>query len=346
MLAAGVDAAMVYCVDLFGAGADALLADAVLVAISPIAADSGKPVVASIIGRDGRPPTSGPQMVPNFRFPEVCATVLARAAERREWLARPLGQQPAYRDVDAAAARALAAAALERDGGAQPGAWLATRDAEALVATHGVDVIASVHAADVSGAVDAAAAIGGPIALKADLPPPADAGDVDAVLLGLAGESAIEAGWRELEHRVSVAGRQWRGAIVQPLARPGADVLVGAFTDPDLGPVMAVGLGGRQAGPGHTAAFSVLPATDVEADELIDSAEGVSMLLEGFRGAAKLDRDALCELVLRFALLVRSVPELTEADLNPVRCTASGCVVLDLRVRVGEHRAPERVKTW
>ena len=133
---------------------------------------------------------------------------------------------------------------------------------------------------------------------------------------------------------------------MQPLVRPGADVLVGVVTDPDLGPVMAVGLGGRQAGLGRTAAFSVLPATDVEADELIDGSEGVSMLLDGFRGAPKLDRAALSELVLRFALLVRTVPELSEADLNPVRCTASGCVVLDLRVRIGQHRAPERVKTW
>ena len=38
-------------------------------------------------------------------------------------------------------------------------------------------------------------------------------------------------------------------AIIQRLPAPGgSDVLVGAVSDPDLGPVLAVGLGGRQAG--------------------------------------------------------------------------------------------------
>ena len=136
------------------------------------------------------------------------------------------------------------------------------------------------------------------------------------------------------------------GAIVQPLVAPGADVLVGAFSDPDLGSVMAVGLGGRQAGLAETVAFRVPPATDVEADELIDSSGGVATQLDGFRGAAALDREALRELILRFALLLREVPEVVEADLNPVRCTTNGCVVLDMRMRIERRRPIERVKTW
>jgi hypothetical protein len=86
--------------------------------------------------------------------------------------------------------------------------------------------------------------------------------------------------------------------------------------------------------------------TDAEADELIDSAEGVATELDGFRGSALLDREALRELILRFTLLLSAVPEVVEADLNPVRCMTSGCVVLDMRLRI-EHRHPvERVKTW
>ena len=110
------------------------------------------------------------------------------------------------------------------------------------------------------GAVAAAKEIGGPVALKADFAAPAHASEIDAVLLGLEGESAVRSGWRELERRVQTAGREWTGAIVQRLVVPGADVLVGAFSDPDLGSVIAVGLGGRQAGLGETAA--VPPAAD------------------------------------------------------------------------------------
>lgn len=336
----GVDAAMVHYIDTFGGDPEAVLAE-----VSRLAAERGKPVVASVLGKDGRPPMSGPKIVPNFRFPETCATVLSRAADRRDWLSRPLGQRPIYDDVDVPAARGLADSGLEPDGG-PAGSWLPVADAEALLRSHGIIFVASVRVVDLDQAVAAAAEIGGPVALKADFPPPADAGDIDAVLLGLEGDAAVRSGWRQLEQRVSLAGRAWTGAIVQPLVGPGADVLVGAVSDPDLGPVMAVGLGGRQAGLGAGAAFSVVPSTDVEAEELIDAAEGVVRLLEGFRGGAKLDRPALRDLVLRFGLLLHNVPELVEADLNPVRCMSNGCVVLDTRVRIGRHRARERVKTW
>jgi acyl-CoA synthetase (NDP forming) len=297
-----------------------------------------------VLRSDGQLPTRTGLGVPNFLFPESCAAVLARAAERREWLSRPLGEPPHYPDLDGPAARALIASFLDR----QPaGGWLSLDEAEALLATHGIPVAASHHCRDVERAVVVAAEIGAPVALKADFVAPAHASDIDAVMLGLEDASAVRSGWRELERRVHAAGREWIGAIVQRLVAPGgADVLVGAIGDPDLGPVLAVGFGGRRAGLGRTAAFRLLPVTDAETDELIDSAEGVATQLDGFRGSAVLDREALRELMLRFSLLLRELPEVVETDLNPVRCMTNGCVVLDMRLRIEPRRPVERVKTW
>jgi hypothetical protein len=112
---------------------------------------------------------------------------------------------------------------------------------------------------------------------------------------------------------------KWIGAILQRLITSGgADVLVGAVADPDLGPVLAVGLGGRQAGLGRGAAFRLLPETDAEANELIDSAKGVAAQLDGFRGSALLDRQALRELILRFALLLRQARDLAVLSPNVI----------------------------
>jgi len=97
--------------------------------------------------------------------------------------------------------------------------------------------------------------------------------------------------------------------------------------------VLALSHGGHRAGLGRGAAFRLLPVTDTEADELIDSAEGVATELDGFRGSPLLDRAALRELILRFTLLLTEVPEVVEADLNPVPCVTNGCVVLDTRLR-------------
>jgi hypothetical protein len=68
--------------------------------------------------------------------------------------------------------------------------------------------------------------------------------------------------------------------------------------------------------------------------------------MNGLRGSAPLDREALSELILRFTLLLAEVPEVVEADLNPVRCMTSGCLVLDMRLRIEHRRPTDRVKTW
>jgi len=336
---AGTDALMVFYIEFYDGDPEA-----VLDAVAAVSEGQPKPVVASVLRSDGRLPARREVGVPNFLFPESCAAVLARAAERREWLSRPLGEPPRYRDLDGAAARAVIASFLDRE---PAGGWLSLAESQALLATHGIPVVVSHRCRDLKRAVAVAAEIDGPVALKADFAAPAHSSDIDAVLLGLDGEVAVRSGWRELERRVRAAGREWIGAILQRQIAPGGtDVLVGAVSDPDLGQVLAVGLGGRQAGLGQTTACRLTPVTDADADELIDSAEGVVTELDGFRGSAPLDRQALRDLILRFALLLREIPEVVEADLNPVRCMTDGCVVLDMRLRV-QHRHPvERIKTW
>jgi acetate---CoA ligase (ADP-forming) len=335
---AGIDALMVCYVDRLEGDPQG-----VLDAISAASSGHAKPVVTSVVRSDGRLPASTDVGVPNYLFPESCVAVLARAAERRAWLSRPLGERPDYSDLDGTAARALIASFLDH----QPtGGWLSLADAELLLATHQIPVAVSYRCQQLERALSVAQEIDGPLALKADVTAPAHASEIDAVLLGLEGEEDMKSGWRALERRVQTAGREWTGAIAQRLLAPGADVLVGAFRDPDLGPVIALGLGGRQAGLGETVACRLPPETDVEADELIDSCHGIAIELDGFRGAAPLDRAALRELILRFALLLAKAPEIVEADLNPVRCTTDSSVVLDTRVRIERRRPAKRGKTW
>jgi acetate---CoA ligase (ADP-forming) len=334
----GVDALMVHYVDHHDGHPEA-----VLDAICAVSQGRSKPVVASVVRSDGRLPSRTDPGVPNFLFPDSCAAVLARAAERRAWLSRPLGVAPRYCGLDGTAARALVSGLLDRE---PAGGWLSLGDAEALLATHAIPVVPSQRCRDLDGAVAAAQEIGGLVALKPDFAVPAHPGDIDAALLVLEGEPAVRSGWRELERRVRAAGQEWTGAIVQRLVAPGADVLVGAFGEPDLGSVIAVGLGGRRAGLAESVGFRVPPATDVEADELIDSCGGVATQLDGFRGAAALDRAALRELILRFALLLGEVPEVVEADLNPIRCMTNGCAVLDARVRIERRPTAQRIQTW
>jgi hypothetical protein len=60
-------------------------------------------------------------------------------------------------------------------------------------------------------------------------------------------------------------------------------------------------------------------------------------LLQGYRGHAAADLEAIQELLLRLSRLVEAAPEIQELDLNPVIAlpTGRGCSIVDARVRVG-----------
>src|SRR3954469_15247948 len=206
----GVDAVIVV-----HAGQSGLERPGGLEALEAAAANVDKPVVACIVGPDGQLPERDRWTVPNYRFPEAAVRALALAADRRDWLSRPLGQRPRFDDVDAERAQAIAAECLAAGGAG----WLARAPAAELLATHGVPVIDAVHCDIGKEAVAAADRRAGPIALRADFPAPARAGDIDAVLLGLEGGAAVQAGWQELERRVTASGRAWCGAVVQPLVK-------------------------------------------------------------------------------------------------------------------------------
>ena len=332
----GVDAVIVV-----HAGQSGLEQPAGLAELEAAVAGREKPVVACVVGPDGRLADREAWTVPNYRFPESAVGALALAADRRDWLSRPLGQRPDLDDVDAEGAQRIVAEALTEGPG-----WLDHGRTAALLATHGLPLLVAEPTASVDEAVAAAARVGGPVALKADAPAPAHPGDADAVLLGLEGEPAVRAGWEALRHRVAAAGQAWTGALVQRLAPAGADVLVGAVADPDLGPVVGVGMGGRQAGLAGDVAFALVPLTDVEVDDMVEASSGLRAWLDGARGGAPLDRPALRDVALRFARLLEHVPEIAEADLNPVRVGADGAHVLDARIRVAPRPEPRRAKTW
>ena len=317
----------------------------VLDAVEQAADRAQKPVVAAILDADGQPPRRSAGRVPNFRLPQACAVALGRAADRRAWLSRPLGQPARLPGIEPQRARQLVAAALAGTGNGD--GWIDPATLEALLDAYRIARAPTTRCRTADAAVAAAAGVGGPIALKASLPGPSHAGDIDAVLLGLSGEDAIRAGWQELRRRVSATAYPWRNeVVVQPLLDGGADILVGSVTDPNLGPLLGLGVGGRRPALTHAITFRLAPTTDAQVEDLIAASTAVKAWLAGFGGTPPLDRLALHDLILRFARLLTDVPELVEADLNAVRVLPAGCLVLDARLRLTPPPLPARTRTW
>jgi acyl-CoA synthetase (NDP forming)/GNAT superfamily N-acetyltransferase len=83
------------------------------------AIEADKPIVACVVGSGGELPSRTTWRVPNYRYPEAAVRALALAADRRDWLSRPLGQGPAVEGFDAETARSVATRLGEGEFGAK-----------------------------------------------------------------------------------------------------------------------------------------------------------------------------------------------------------------------------------
>jgi acetyltransferase len=196
---------------------------------------------------------------------------------------------------------------------------LTEAEAKALLARYGVPrppetLVTSAEAAA------AAARIGGPVALKVQSPDITHKTEAGAVALGVSGEAGV----REAYQRVVAAAKAAHpeaaidGVLVQAMAPPGHEMILGVTRDPDFGPMLMVGLGGIHVEVLRDVVFSPVPIGDDEALSLLGELKGAA-LLDGARGAPPADRAALAELTAALSRFAADHADLIEEiDLNPV----------------------------
>ena len=211
---------------------------------------------------DGGQPGTG---VPAFASPEPAARALARAADYAAWRRRPPGAMPDLDGFDTDRVRTLVDAFLSRS---PDGGWLpATQVSEVLTAV-GVAVIDSVEVGSAEEAVHAATAVGLPVALKAAGPDLVHKTDVGGVRLGLRSEAEVADAY---ERMAANLGERMTGGIVQQMAAPGVETIVGVVQDLLFGPLLMFGMGGIATELLGDRSFRILPVTDVDAAELVRS---------------------------------------------------------------------------
>ena len=186
-------------------------------------------------------------------------------------------------------------------------------------------------------APDAAANLGFPVALKMvshRLPHKTEAG---AVALGISSRAEAEAAVARIRADV---GRHDAGAmsdrfLVERMVEPPvAELLVNVRTDPRFGLAMTLASGGVLTELVADAVTILLPADRVELEEALGRLR-VSRLLNGFRGAAPVDRtmivDALSRLV---AHLCREGNDVVEVEINPLFILRDRVCAVDALMRV------------
>jgi acetate---CoA ligase (ADP-forming) len=234
--------------------------------------------------------------------------------ERRMRVAEVLVAPPAVRDK----VRALLV---------QSGSVLCEWQARPLLAAYGIgagDAGQLVHSA--AEAEAAARAIGRPIALKiqsADIPHKTEAG---AVALNILGADAVGAAYERVlaaAMRHTPAARI-DGVLVQPMAPPGREVILGVNRDPRWGPLLMIGLGGVLVEAMGDVALAPVPLDREAARALIARVKAAPMF-GAWRGMAPADTQALADVMVRLSQLAADhVDAIAEIDLNPVIVHAEG----------------------
>jgi acetyl coenzyme A synthetase (ADP forming)-like protein len=267
--------------------------------------------------------------VPAYTYPENAAHALARAVRYGEWRARSEGVVPSLPDVraDEAVVQLAAMLAIGRS------RWLDPSEVRALLGLYGLPLVEEQVVATPSEAADASVRVGLPVALKGIAPDVIHKSDLRGVHLRLASPDSVEAAAREIDASFAAAGHRVEGFLVQRMAPPGTEMLVGVVHDRLFGPVVACAAGGTFAELLKDVAVRITPLTDVDAAEMVRSL-AMFPLLDGYRGAPRADVAALEEVLLRVGAMVEALPEIAEMDLNPVIVLPDGAVVVDARIRI------------
>ena len=225
------------------------------------------------------------------------------------------------------AMRALAAAASLRPASGQPEPRAPVELADLLqegplpefesalvLERYGVPLAPRRRAASPEEAAEAAAELGFPVVVKVD--GPAHKAAQNGVVLGLGDEDGVRGATQRLGGRVLVASQ----------AEGGAEAFCGMTRDPDFGPVLAVGLGGRAVEVLSLAAVSLAPLGEEDARQLVAEAPGLE--------TSPAAQEALAATLVALGRLAVDHPRIAAVDVNPLILSADGAVAVDALVVV------------
>ena len=237
-------------------------------------------------------------------------------------------------EVERQGPRAILDAAAARGQGA-----LDEAAAKALLAEFGIAVPRGARFDAPGDAAQAVAGLTPPLALKALSETPLHKSDLGAVQLGLSDAKAVAEAAADIADRLRAAGERGAGFLVEEMARPGAEIVIGGLIDGQLGPAVMLGAGGIHAEILGDSVFRLCPIDEADAWAMIEVLR-IAPILKGARGRMGVDLDAIVAALMALAgpdgFFTRHAGRIAEFDLNPLIVRADGLTAVDARVVLGD----------
>lgn len=183
-------------------------------------------------------------------------------------------------------------------------------------------------------ASDTAAQLGFPVAMKVEAEGLVHKSELGVIRLGLHKAAEVKAAFKELKG--AMARHELNGEIVCQPQLSGVEVFAGAKLDQVFGPVVMVGIGGIFVELFRDVAMLLAPAEPEQVLAALRRLKGFP-LLDGARGRAPVDIDALAQAVAALSRLIAERDDIAEIDVNPIILPPgrnAGAFAVDAVVRI------------
>jgi acyl-CoA synthetase (NDP forming) len=224
--------------------------------------------------------------------------------------------------------------ALKASAIAQDRPTIHERDAKALLAGAGMSVTREILVRSLDEAKAALHEIGGEVVMKVASDDIAHKSEYGLVELGIGDDMALAAAWTRLQDRIATVPERPRidGILIQEMVRGGVEMFAGVNRDPEFGLVLAFGLGGTLVEVLRDVTLRPLPLRQGDAEAMIAATPIAAKILQGVRGAAPADIEALAANLYALADFAWANRDLIdEVDVNPIKVFShgKGCVAVD-----------------
>jgi acetyltransferase len=270
--------------------------------------------------------------LPLFTDPLAAVTALSLARDFRHDVETGRAQIPELA-VDRYAVRAI----LEKCRQAQRNPLLL--ESLDILAAYGIPVIPSELVESEDQAVEVAARLGYPVTLKVVSEQISHKSDIGGVQLNLRSADGVRHAYRDMMTRIQEHAPEAKvqSALVQPMAQPGSELIIGGKQDAQFGPVVLVGMGGIFVEIFAEVSRRIAPISRAESLKMIHELRAAP-ILTGARGMKPKDIEAGADGVVRLARLLIDFPQIAEIDINPFRVfnQGQGAKALDGRIVLDE----------
>ncbi|MBN2296830.1 MAG: acetate--CoA ligase family protein, partial [Pirellulales bacterium] len=297
-----------------------------------------KPVLASFMG--GLDVMAGREelvecRLPDYPSPERAVAALKAMVDYRQWRQMPPRMVARFPVNKRRAERILHRCA-------RTGEWqVGEAAAKDIMRAYEFNVPEGRIVTNVEDAMDAAVKMGFPVAMKIASPDIIHKSDLGGVKLNLATLEAVHDAYDLMILRITrrVPEARIHGVYLEKMCPRGREVILGMTRDPQFGPMLMFGLGGIFVEIMKDVTFHLAPVTAQEALEMLRSTKSYT-LLEGARGEARVDINAIADCLQRLSQLVTDFPQIEEMDINPLIVGEFGSnpLVADARITISQTK--------